>query len=122
MPKKKGGKKPTGKGSRGTRKRRGRNIGLWILGAIVLAFVFYYIDSSGATETVNGVVVKMGTYDHGTRQGTHTHSEATVEFEGHRYTIRPASNLNLGDPVSVTVRRGRITGYPYFETAFRRQE
>lgn len=104
--------------SRAGRRRRGRNLGLWILAGIVLALAFYYIDRSGGTETLDALVVETGTYTHTTRTGgAHTHTEATVEYEGHRYTVRPADNLRTGETVRVNIRRGRITGYPYFDAA-----
>lgn len=114
------GKKPRAGRSRVSRKRRGRNVGLWILGAIVLAAAFYYIDQGSTEDTLDGVVVDLGTYSHSTNSGRHTHTEAVVECEGRRYKVRPADNLSLGDPVAVTIRRGRLTGYPYFERASRR--
>lgn len=120
MSKRKAAMKSRAGPSRAARNRKGRSLGLWVLGAIVLGFAFYYLDRSGPVETVEGVVVDTGTYVHGTRSGSHTHNEAVVEYEGRRYTIRPADNLGLNDPVAVTVRRGRITGYPYFDAAARR--
>ncbi|MGD8376262.1 MAG: hypothetical protein PVF68_08980 [Acidobacteriota bacterium] len=92
-------------------------MGVWILAGAVLALAFYYIDRSGETETLEAVVVETGTYPHTTRSGAHTHTEATVEYEGHRYTVRPADNLRTGETLQVKIRRGRITGYPYFDAA-----
>ena len=106
--------------SKEEKKRRGRNLGMWILGGAVAALAFYYVDRSGAVENIDAVVVDTGTYTHTTADGSHDHREATVEYEGHRYTIQPADNIQLGGSVRVTIRRGRITGYPYFDTASRR--
>ena len=109
--------------SRADRRRRGRNIGLWVLGIAALVFIFYLIDRSGPLETVNGVVVETRSYTHsgGDRSGAHTHVEAVLEFEDHRYTLQPGDRFAEGQLIQVEVHRGRITGYPYFVQAGRRR-
>ena len=60
--------------SKAEKKRRGRNLGMWILGAAVAALAFYYVDRSGAMENIDGAVVDTGTYTHNTSDGSHNHS------------------------------------------------
>ena len=115
----KGGKK--NRASKADKKRRGRNTGLYILGGLALLFVLYLIDRSGPLETVDGFCVDTSRYNHsGTDGGTHTHVEAIVEYEGHRYSVRPGDQFAVGDPVAIEVHRGHFTGYPYFNQAYRR--
>ena len=108
--------------SRADRRRRGRYIGWVVLGTPALAFLIYQVDRSGPLETVDGMVVETRSYTHnaGDRQGPHTHVEAVLEYEGHRHTVRPGDRFRQLDPVQVEVRRGRLTGYPYFVQAGRR--
>lgn len=113
---KKGGK---GRASQAERRRRGRIIGLCLLGGVVLLAALYLIDRGGPLETIGGVVIDTSTYNHTTgQQGSHTHIEAVLESEGHRFSLRPGDGFQVGDPVTIEIRRGRLTGYPYFQQAY----
>ena len=107
--------------SRADKKRRGRRYGLFILGIPTLVLLFYMIDRSGPFETVGGSVVEISSYLHSGQdgQGEHSHQIATLEYEGHRYKLDRADTYRNGDAVQVEVRRGRITGYPYFAQSWR---
>jgi hypothetical protein len=107
--------------SRAEKRRRGRIYGLIFLGIPTLAFVFYLVDYSGPREVLQGTVVETSSYTHsgGDRAGEHTHVAAVLEYEGSRYTLKPGDRFRRGDRISVEVRRGRITGHPYFVQAWR---
>ena len=107
--------------SRAEKRRRGRTYGFIVLGLLLAALAFYYLDRSGASETISGTVVETSSYVHsGTdAQGEHSHISAVVDYEGHRQTVEPGDRFQQGQAVSVEVRRGRITGYPYFIQAWR---
>ena len=109
------------KDSKADKKRRGRNLGTIILGALGLLFIGFLIDRTGPEESLVGEVVETRNYEHnsGDQQGSHTHVEAIIEFEGKRHTLSPADRLRRGDRVYVLVRRGRFTGYAYFVSANR---
>ena len=87
---------------------------------VALALIFYTVDRSGAHETVSGTVVETSSYLHsgGDRRGEDSHVSAVVDFEGHRYKVEPGDRFEQGQVVSVEVRRGRLTGYPYFVQAW----
>lgn len=107
--------------SRAEKQRRGRLYGLLFLGLPALALAFYAVDRTGTTETLSGTVVKTSTYLHSGRdtQGEHSHVSALLEYEGHRYRLEPGDRFQQGQAVSVEIRRGRITGFPYFVQAWR---
>ena len=112
-----GKKKEKKKGhSRADDRRRGRRLGLWILGALILLFAFYRVDRTGPPETIPGTVVEMRPYTHtgGDQQATHTHQSAVLEYEGHTNVIQSGDRFRLGDVVTVEIQRGRFTGYPYY--------
>ena len=107
--------------SRADKKRRGRRYGLVILGIPTLALLFYLVDRSGPIETVAGSVVETSSYLHSGTDGSgeHSHLMAVLEYEGHRFKLDRADRYQTGDAVSVEVRRGRMTGYPYFVQAWK---
>jgi len=106
--------------SQAVRKRRGRNAGVLILGALALVFIAYLFDRSGPLETIDGLCVDTRSYTHTSTdgEGPHTHVEAVLEYERHRYALRPGDRFKIGEPVTVEIRRGRLTRYPYFEQAY----
>ncbi len=106
--------------SRAGKRRRGRIYGFIVLGLLTMALAFYYVDRSGASETLSGTVVGTATYMHSGRdaRGEHSHVSAVVEYEGHRRKVEPGDRFTQSQVVSVEIRRGRITGYPYFVQAW----
>lgn len=102
--------------SRADKKRRGRRYGLFILGIPTLALAFYLVDRTGPVETIAGSVAETSSYLHSGTDGSgeHSHWTAVLEYEGHRFKLDRADQYQKGDAVSVEVRRGRLTGYPYF--------
>jgi hypothetical protein len=106
--------------SRAEKKRRGRLFGFIVLGLPALALIFYTVDRTGSYETVTGTVVETSSYVHNgrDRRGEHTHVSAVVEYEGHRYKVEPGDRFQQGQAVSVEVRRGRLSNYPYFVQAW----
>ena len=81
----------------------------------------YAYDLGGPMETIGGQVVRVRTYDHRSGNGTHTHTEAVIEYEGVRHTLPRADGLSKGEGVVVVVRRGRLSRRPRF-AAFRETE
>ncbi len=106
--------------SRAGKRRRGRLYGFLVMGSMALALAFYYVDRSGASETLSGFVVETSTYLHSGRdaRGEHSHVSAVIEYEGHRLKVEPGDRFRQNQVVSVEIRRGRITGYPYFVQAW----
>ena len=106
--------------SRAGKRRRGRIYALIVLGLLTVAVALYYVDRSGASETLSGTVVQTSTYMHSGRdaRGEHSHVSAVIEFEGHRQKVEPGDRFRQSQVVSVEIRRGRITGYPYFVQAW----
>ncbi len=106
--------------SRAGKRRRGRIYGFVVLGLLTMALAFYYMDRSGASETLSGIVVETSSYVHSGRdaQGEHSHVSAVIEFEGHRQKVEPGDRFRQSQVVSVEIRRGRISGYPYFVQAW----
>ena len=106
--------------SRAGKRRRGRIYGFIVLGLLTMVLAFYYVDRSGASETLSGTVVETSTYLHNGRdaRGEHSHVSAVLEYEGHRHKVEPGDRFRQSQVVSVEIRRGRITGYPYFVQAW----
>ena len=106
--------------SRAGKRRQGRTYGFIVLGLLTMALAFYYVDRSGASETLSGTVVETSTYMHAGRdaQGEHSHVSAVLEYEGYRHKVEPGDRFQQSQVVHVEIRRGRITGYPYFVQAW----
>ena len=113
--KKKGRRPSTGTSSapplkKGVRRR-------WLVFFLLLggAVALYAFDRSGPIETIKAEVVDARTYPHRERGSeAHSHTEATLEFEGTSKTLKKADSLSRGDWVEIDVRRGRISGWAHF--------
>ena len=77
----------------------------------------YTYDRSGLMETIPAQVVELRTYPHTPRGGqTHTDTDAVVEYEGSRHTLKKADGLAKGKWVEINVRRGRLSGWAHYES------
>jgi hypothetical protein len=80
-----------------------------------LGLALYVYDYRGRLETVRGEVVSTRSYPHETpTEPPHSHTEAVIEAEGRRFTVREADGVEVGQPVTVVVSRGRLTGRTRF--------
>jgi hypothetical protein len=88
-------------------------------GAIFLVAVIpalWWIDHSGSEEIVDAVVTGTQRYQHVNEiSGPHTHIRATLLIDDRaEEVIQRADNYVRGQHLDVWIRRGPITGYPYF--------
>ncbi len=90
-------------------------IGLW--GVIVLAACLWTYDRSGPQELVQAEVIHTQQYQHVTQSsGAHSHTRATIRIEDAvEAALERAPNVQRGQKVQVWIRRGRISGRPYFQ-------
>lgn len=87
-----------------------------LIAAVVMLPVLALLDCTGPDEQVKAEVVRTQRYTHVTQDGSHTHLRATLEIEGlSTTTIERADQMRRGEWVPVWIRRGRITGWPYFQ-------
>ena len=65
---------------------------------------------------VRAEVVESRLWRHSSGDGpSHTHTAATLQIEGlNEITVDRADDYERGQRVAVWVRRGRISGWPYF--------
>jgi len=98
------------------RKWRRRSIGFgWVL-LILLAPTLWAFDRAGPDEIVQAVVIRTSPWTHFTKNGSHPHQRATLMLEGRtEKVIQKADNYTRGQRVPVWIRRGRLSGWPYFE-------
>jgi len=98
------------------RKWRRRSIRFgWVL-LILLAPTLWAFDRAGPDEIVQAVVIRTRLWDHVTKDGSHPHQRATLMLEGRtEKVIQKADNYTRGQRVPVWIRRGRLSGWPYFE-------
>ena len=87
---------------------------LLVLGAAAAVYAF---DRGGPQETIAAQVVETRVYPHTPQGGeAHTHTDVVVEYDGKRRTIKKADTLTKGDWVEIDVRRGRLSGWPHYQS------
>lgn len=84
---------------------------------VVLVPILWAFDCTGPEEIVKAEVIRTQRWRHITRQtGPHTHIRATLLIEGRsKTTIDQGDAYQRGQWVPVWIRRGRLSGWPYFE-------
>jgi hypothetical protein len=87
-------------------------------GSAVLLFALglWQVDRWGTEEIVEAEVIETGIWSHRGNDGRiHTHQRVMLEVEGLvRVPLGRADDLERGQIVPVRIRRGRLTGRPYF--------
>ena len=98
------------------RRLRARLIGGALAAAVLFALGFWQVDRWGTEEIVEAEVVETRIWSHrGTDGRIHTHQRVVLEVEGLvRVTLSRADDLERGQTLPVRIRRGRLTGRPYF--------
>jgi len=83
---------------------------------VLLVPTLWTIDRSGAEVAVDATVIQTQQYPHyNETSGAHTHLRATLLVDGKsEQVIERADTYQRGQKVKVWVRKGRITGWPYF--------
>lgn len=94
-----------------------RRVRAWgIVGVLIGIPVLWGYDCTGPEELVQAEVVSTQRWRHVTGSGPHTHIRATLLIDGlSKATIDRADGYERGDWIPVWVRRGRVTGWPYFQ-------
>ena len=85
--------------------------------AVLLAIPgLWAFDRSGSQQTVDAEVIETRRWRHTTKDGTsHPHIAATLKIEGlSEFSLERADGYQRGQRVPVWIRRGRISGWPYF--------
>lgn len=87
-----------------------------IAAAVLVALGLWALEYSGSEELVEAEVVETRRWRHQVDDGTsHPHISATLKIEGLReVTLKRADGYERGQRVLVWVRRGPISGWPYF--------
>ncbi len=90
---------------------RGAIVGLLLLGPFL-----WLVDRAGSEEVLQARVIETHLYRHTPAGGaSHTHLDATVMIEGlNEVRLRRVVGFQEGQQVYVRVRRGVLTGWPYF--------
>jgi cytochrome oxidase assembly protein ShyY1 len=98
------------------RRLRARLIGGALAAALLFALGLWQVDRWGTEEIVEAEVIETRTWSHrGTDGRIHTHQRVVLEVEGLvRVPLGRADDLERGQTVAVRIRRGRLTGRPYF--------
>jgi hypothetical protein len=98
------------------RRLRARLIGGGLAVALFLALGLWQVDRWGTEEIVEAEVVETRIWSHrGTDGRIHTHQRVMLEVEGLvRVPLARADDLERGQTIPVRIRRGRLTGRPYF--------
>ncbi len=98
------------------RKWRRRSIRFgWVL-LILLPPALWAFDRAGPDEIVQAVVIRTSRWTHFANNGSHPHQRATLLLEGRtEMVIQKADDYTRGQQVPVWIRRGRLSGWPYFE-------
>jgi hypothetical protein len=93
---------------------RGRKLG--IIAAILMIPGLWALERSGPQESVDAEVIETRRWRHTAQNGTsHPHISATLKIEGLTEAhLERADGYQRGQRVPVWIRRGRITGRPYF--------
>jgi hypothetical protein len=94
--------------------RRRRRAGL--AAAVLAVPALWAFDRSGPQELVDAEVTETRLWRHVPREGrSHPHTAATLMIEGlTEASVEKADNYERGQRVAVWIRRGRLTGRPYF--------
>jgi hypothetical protein len=87
-----------------------------IAAAVLAALGLWALEYSGPEELVEAEVVETRRWRHQKDDGTsHPHIAATLKIEGlSETTLQRADSYERGQRVLVWVRRGPISGWPYF--------
>jgi hypothetical protein len=95
-------------------KSRLRRIG--IAAAVLAVPGLWALEYSGPEELVEAEVIETRRWRHQAADGTsHPHISATLKIEGlSEATLERADSYERGQRVLVWVRRGPISGWPYF--------
>lgn len=100
------------------RRRLGHRLRLsLLLGALALVPILWGIDCSGPEQIVNAEVIRTQRWRHVTQEGgLHTHIRATLLIEGrNEQVVDRADTFRRGQWVPVWIRRGPVSGWPYFQ-------
>ncbi len=86
------------------------------LSLVILIPLLWTFDRSGDEVAVDATVIQTQQYNHyNEKSGAHTHLRATLLVDGQsEQVIERADGYQRGQRVKVWVRKGRITGWPYF--------
>jgi hypothetical protein len=86
------------------------------LALVILIPTLWTYDRSGSEIAVDATVILTQQYQHyNEKSGAHTHLRATLLVDGKsEHVVERADNYQRGQKVKVWVRKGRITGWPYF--------
>ncbi len=95
-------------------KNRLRRVGIAV--AALSALGLWALEYSGPEELVEAEVIETRRWRHQANDGSsHPHVSATLKIEGLReVTLKRADSYERGQRVLVWVRRGPISGWPYF--------
>ena len=95
-------------------KKRLRRAGIAV--AVLAALGLWAWEYSGPEELVEAEVIETRRWRHQADDGSsHPHISATLKIEGLRETtLKRADSYERGQRVLVWVRRGPISGWPYF--------
>jgi hypothetical protein len=87
-----------------------------IAAAVLAALGLWALEYSGPEELVEAEVVETRRWRHQADDGSsHPHISATLKIEGlSEATLERADSYERGQRVLVWVRRGPISGWPYF--------
>jgi hypothetical protein len=93
---------------------RGRKLG--IIAVILMIPGLWALERSGPQESVDAEVIETRRWRHTAQNGTsHPHTSATLKIEGlSEAHLERADGYQRGQRVPIWIRRGRITGRPYF--------
>ncbi len=104
------------------REARRRQLKSWLrrigIAAAVLAVLgLFFLEYSGPEELVEAEVIETRRWRHQADDGSsHPHISATLKIEGlSETTLERADSYERGQRVLVWVRRGPISGWPYFQ-------
>ncbi len=86
------------------------------IGAAVLAIpALYAFEHNGSQELVDAEVIETRLRRHYGSGAPHSHTAATLQIEGlSEAAIDRADGYERGQRVPVWIRRGRLSGWPYF--------
>lgn len=99
------------------RSRRRRLMRAGIAALVLVPIAMWVADRSGPEEIVEAQVLETRLWRHRPADGRpHTHSRAILIIEGlNEVRIDQADGFRRGQRVPVWIRRGRLSGYPYFQ-------
>ena len=99
------------------RKRTQKRLRLGLLlSAPLLLIALFVFEQSGSDEIVEAEVIRTRRWQHLGQTGSHTHIKATLSIEGlAEFNLDRADGYQRGQRVPVWIRRGRITGWIFFQ-------